>query len=62
MSAQVISALRARATMLDAEAANLEAMGVHEDPASYGQERTTGNLRFMAAEMRAVAGIAEAVS
>lgn len=56
MSAQVIAALRKRAAMLEDEAANpalaytIDEHGVAKDPAS---------LRWLAAEFRALADVAE---
>lgn len=57
MSAQIITALRHRASQLDREAASMEAQGISETPDPGG--RSVSMLRFLAAEFQALADTAE---
>lgn len=60
MSAQIIAAIRARATALDTEAAALRDIGVSEaEQEGTGYSRNYDVLRLIAAEFRALADTAE---
>jgi hypothetical protein len=57
VSAQIITALRRRASQLDAEAQSMEAEGTGETPDPGG--RSARMLRFLAVEFQALADAAE---
>jgi len=57
VSAQIITALRRRASQLDAEAQSMEAAGIGETPDPGG--RSIRELRFLAVEFQALADAAE---